>query len=127
MRHHLIVMHITDGKVGIRHRVAQDHSMDGIRELLGQQFRLEATVVDTIGEEQHRPDIALVVTAVKGVQQRGKVGELVGEIELLEITDFLAEKAFINLDISVQGLSKGFKLRLIVVFVERRILVKDNG
>ncbi len=104
-------MHVADGEVGIGHCVAQNHGMDGIREILGQQFRLEATVINTIGEEQYRADIALLVTAVKRVQQRRKVGELVGEIELLKITDFLAENIFIDLEISVQVLSEGLKLR----------------
>ena len=76
--------------------------MYGIWEVLGQQLWLEATVVDAVRKEQNRTDIALVITTVEGVQQRGKVGELVGEIELLKIADFLAEKVFIDLKISVQ-------------------------
>ena len=89
--------------------------------------KFSSTVIDAIGEEQHRAHVALVISSVQGLYKRRQVRQLVGEIELLEITDFLAEKVFIDLKISVQVFPKLLKLGKIILFVIRRILAKDDG
>ena len=100
--------------------------MDGEREVLRHQLRLKATVIDAIGEKQYRTHIALVISSVQSLYERRQVRQLVGEIELLEIADFLAEEVFIHLKISVQVFPKLLKLGQIILFVKRRILAKDD-
>ena len=125
-RHHLIIMHVADGEVGIRNRVAQNNSMDGEREVLRHQLRLEATIVDAVREEQHCSHIALVISSVQSLYERRQVRQLVGKIELLKIADILAEKVFIDLKISVQVFPKLLKLGPVILLVKHRILAKDD-
>ena len=94
-------MHIADGEVGIGNRVAQNDGMDGEREVLRHQLWLEATVINAIGEEQHSAHITLVISSVQSLYERRQVRQLVGEIELLEIADFLTEEILIHLEIGV--------------------------
>ena len=92
--------------------------------------RLRDFIAQVKSDRRHIEDIRFRLQGLREIT--GTLGSLaegamLDEIELFEITDLLAEKVFVNLKISVQVLSEGFKLRSIVVFVERRILAKDHG
>ena len=101
--------------------------MHGEGEFLRHQFRLEASVIDAVGKEQHRAHIALVISSVHSLEQRRQVRQLVGEIDLVKITDFLTEEVFIDIEISVQVFPKLFKLRQILVFIESGVLAECYG
>ena len=120
-------MHVLHREIGSGERVTQNNGIDGIHRLLGKERRVETTVADAVGKQQHGADIPFIITALHHPHHGGKVSELVGEIELVELAHLLSEEVVVHLKIVVQRLAEIGKTLRVISLEKSRVLAQHDG